>query len=277
MARRLLLIKYRPKQKQGENKMNNEQINQFLTKIETHSQDNKRTSDRYKFVPTTELAQSVLEVFNKVGIDNASSRLIYSPKALRGTAHALEYTLPNTVQIIGDDVKPRITIVNSYNGEKALTVLCGMFRIVCLNGLVVGPTLYSERMIHVQGHTIDAKLQAFQSQVENALNWMQNDLAKSVSEYTSLSVTQEQQIKIVQNLGFSKALTERLELRFKNSARLLRLQDQALNVWSTYNVINEVMRSSVRSPMANLTKNIHLMDRVKDLALTPDLDFKKAA
>jgi hypothetical protein len=246
-----------------------------INELQARALLNKKTSDRYAIVPTNDLISKVNEVLdgNEIAVD--SMKLLKSNRALKGSSHAIEYTLNSPMSIMGDDIKPRIIIVNSYNGEKALTVLCGIFRLVCRNGLVVGTTLYKERAIHVKGQTLDMKLDALASRVNDALHWIDGKLEQTVSEFLSIETDRDTQLRIVQGLGLSKRISERLEFAFKNPNRMLRIADQGQNAWATYNVINEVIGRYTHSDIARLNKNVTLMDRVKELALQETT--KKAA
>ncbi len=237
-----------------------------INSMQANVRANPKTSSSYALVPTQGLIDRVDHVLNASGLEVAKVKLLAQRRGL-GSTHAIEYTLEQTLSIQGDNIKPRIVVINSFNGEKALTVLCGMFRLVCSNGLVVGTSLYRERAIHTQGETLDNKLAGLESNVQNALTWIRNSMGDSISEFLAIPTPIEAQERIVRGLKLSNKLTDTLIHQF-NNPRSLRISDQAGNAWSTYNVINEAIARSSRSELAILNKNISLMDNVRDLALS---------
>jgi hypothetical protein len=70
---------------------------------------------------------------------------------LRGTLHE------------GNEEIPRLTIINSHDGESALTVCLGSLRLACLNGLVFGTAFCGFTARHVGNAQENAKdtLRAF--------------------------------------------------------------------------------------------------------------------
>jgi hypothetical protein len=252
----------------------NQNLIDSLNTMQDRALTHKKTSDRYQIVSTSDLITKVNSVLDVNGMPIASQKLIKANKALVGSSHAVEFTLDRQMKILGDDIKPRIIVVNSYNGEKALTVLCGVFRLVCFNGLVIGSTLYRERVIHVKGETLEGKLAALESRVNEALHWIDGKLQNTVSEFLSIETPIATQLRIVEGLGLSKRLNEKLTFAFQNP-KTLRLADQGQNAWCTYNVINEAIDRSTRSELARLNKNVSLMDNVRDLAL--NAEFKRVA
>ncbi len=237
-----------------------------INRLQAMAQANPKTSPSYALVPTSGLLETVDRVIDSAGLEVAKVKLLAQRRGV-GSTHAIEYTMGRTMSIQGDDIKPRVYIVNSFNGEKALTVLVGLLRLVCSNGLVVGSTLYRERAIHTQGETLDNKLDALESRINGALTWINNSMEGTISDFLAIPTPIEAQERIVRGLKLSERLTDRLVHQF-NNPRSLRLADQAGNAWSTYNVINEAIARSSRSELAILNKNISLMDNVRDLALS---------
>lgn len=241
------------------------------TELRERATLNKRTGNRYQDISTNDIHEKVISMLG----DNATMKQIVG-KGYKGTSHALEYTINRPLTLLNDETKPRIVIINSYNGEKPLTVLVGLFRLVCANGLIIGESIFKEKIRHVQGQTYEHKIASIGHRIDCALEFVENDMMKNIDKFTGIQVNRQEQQSIVQRLGLSKRLTSRLEYSFEYP-EILRKEDQDQNVWATYNVINEAIHKTTRSEMAELRKNVSLMDNVHNLAINKTLTFSKAA
>jgi hypothetical protein len=251
---------------------------ELLTKInelENRAIANKQTSNRYQLVPTRQLVESIGKTINDHGHDFSLKLIAPNHRAKKTTAHGLEITLNTTMSVMGDNIAPRLYVLNSFNGEKQLQVMAGMMRLVCSNGLVVGQELFKEKIRHIQGETFEHKIAALSENISNAIKFM-SKMDEQIAGYMSVPTSRELQKSISQRLGFSKRLTDRLTYTFDNPD-MIREEDRGENAWLTYNIINETMKRSSRSELAFVGKNIDLMDRVRNLALNETLTYSKAA
>lgn len=243
----------------------NENVSRKLHLLKTNAINNKRTSNRYRTVDTTELMNTVENVLTKKGQEFKSEFI--TGMGGKGTTHALVYTLKSGINILGDDCKPRIIVLNSFNAEKALSVKIGFLRLCCLNGLFAGKSIFSESARHIKGESIEEKLRTLADKVEYALNFISTDFKNKVEEYTAIDLTPYQEVEVINNLGLSKRITEKVTLLRTGLHHRLRVEDQPRNAWTLYNVVNEVIRRYTRSEIANVNKNIKLMDNVVNLAM----------
>lgn len=99
-----------------------------------------RMSDRYSFVNTG----TVVKNFMDLGMTVHS---IQAPKQKKGAEfakHIVRMNLAeNQFRKVGDHV-PQILILNSHNGSTSLTMQLGIFRIACLNGLIVAESDFAK-------------------------------------------------------------------------------------------------------------------------------------
>jgi hypothetical protein len=54
------------------------------------------------------------------------------------------------------DNHPQLIVIDSHDGTSALKIMLGYYRFVCSNGLIVGPSLFSETLRH-NTHDVQAK------------------------------------------------------------------------------------------------------------------------
>ncbi len=103
-------------------------------------------SDQYQLLPNSEIIKPILAHLNKKKIEYRFDRFSY----VNDQRMRLHITLPK--QIIKDDSKQgcvaSIFLHNSYNFTESFSLIAGMLRQVCSNGMVVGQILHQIRMKH---------------------------------------------------------------------------------------------------------------------------------
>jgi hypothetical protein len=235
---------------------------------------NKTTKDRYKALDS----QAILDLIeDKTNMLNLVSdvKFIKLGKRVTRTKHTIQIDIDKNLKVMDDDVTPRIYVTNSYNGESSLIVHAGMMRLVCSNGLIVGESLFKEKVRHIVGETFDYKIAALGDKIERAIAYMIENTSQ-IESYVSIDITPEKQLNIVKRLGLSKRLTDRI-LYTMEHRDMLRFEDRGMNLWATYNIINETMKQSSRSEMGFFNNNVKLMDRVRNLTLDSTLTYNKAS
>lgn len=111
--------------------------------IFTHAKHRSR-SDRYTQVPTVEVLRELgREGFEPVMVTQNRSR----------TASKTEFTkhlirLRHTDRKASSDEVDEIILINSHDGASPYSVLAGVFRFACRNGLVVGSANHGVRIVH---------------------------------------------------------------------------------------------------------------------------------
>jgi len=101
-------------------------------------------SPRYVHVDSEQVVDAMRnEGFVVASVQTANNRSAISNAFGRHMIDFRHNDMPN----IGDAV-PRIVFVNSHDGSTRASALAGIFRFVCSNGLVVGNTMYQEKLRH---------------------------------------------------------------------------------------------------------------------------------
>lgn len=226
-------------------------------------------SDRYSFLSTADIL-SDLEKMN------------WFPTEVKGaTRGAKEFNI-HTVRLFNPDhtfannVHPEIAIINSHNGMRRFRIGMGVFRMVCLNGLMVGETLMNEKIKHIN---VD-----FETLRENiaALTESFGSVSEKINGYSHKMLTSEQR------LAFAEAA---MNIRFKDerpfeAKELLNIKrdaDASLDLFTTFNVIQEnVMKGGIKyvsgrrkmttraitSASSDITINTQLWDTMDEIAST---------
>lgn len=91
-------------------------------------------SERYQYVPT----YKVLEVLYREGFRayQASQAKSRKPNGEDYTKHLIRMRHPDLVPVNG--IYPEVNLLNSHDGSSAFKLKLGLWRIVCLNGMIAG-------------------------------------------------------------------------------------------------------------------------------------------
>ena len=102
-------------------------------------------TDEYKLVTNTEILDTAVPIFNKVGAKLREAKVLQD-----GKKTIWKYSIPGIKVPIadGDEVSPEIVIKNSYDGSWELGVISGAFRLICENGMVIGIILNKKSNRH---------------------------------------------------------------------------------------------------------------------------------
>lgn len=242
----------------------------------------KTTSDRYRMIETSTVRKTVAEVLDSNNIEH-TVKVVRQPerKSKRegevgcgSTKHAVQFHFTQPVKVFGEEINPKIIIMNSFQGETALRTYVGFYNAVCMNGMISGDDIFKERIVHLQGQTAETKIAALKESIEAAVIFIQTQFANKMEETLSRSLTQAQKLQVIDNISQSA--------RWKKACKDLVVnpvheKDKADNVYALFNVINEGQRNrgrvqddvseeDVRSTgfksFADIEKNIGLMDRI---------------
>jgi hypothetical protein len=235
---------------------------------------NKKTKGRYQYVDTEEMCNSVCTYLNEIGYETTPTILTGASKT--SSKHILEITLDN-MELFGgesnskgDGMRGKILIINSFNGEAALTVLAGAIRFACANGIISGEKEFFEKVKHREGQRLEGALMMLNETVYTACEWLKNSFAARIDLMKSMALRFDKEAKIVFDLNLPDNITaEVLKRRHPANIKKLRAADRSRNIWTLYNVINEVIREKSRHAMNDFEHNQSLLNDV--------IEFAKAA
>lgn len=105
-----------------------------------------RVSDKYKFIPTTDIIDAMREAdFEPVRAMGVRSRV---EERRNFGKHQIAFRHGTGFGADVGDMFPEIILRNSHDGVGAFVLTAGVFRLVCLNGLVVGDSMDQMRISH---------------------------------------------------------------------------------------------------------------------------------
>lgn len=228
-----------------------------LNQIETNalaSHARSRLSLKYRHVSTVDLIDAMAHL-----IDVDGGRI----KTKAGSFHSVEFKLKkeHVVQsyIGGDLVEPTVHLFNSYSGESALSVYFGLYRFVCMNGLVLGNSIFEAKAKHIEGPKMIGNLE----RIAGLVNTQLSDVNQLFSKVEELD-------KHRSNITQVEWVLDELRLPFKTYRKALgrfwhpiRQADAGTSMWLAYNRIQEVI-ADPRRGNTGVIQNKQLMQLFLD-------------
>lgn len=235
--------------------------------ILSQTHDGKR-SDRYVTVPTLDIIKSMQE--NNWGI-----RQVMAPKARKSdpnfSKHIIrfapmnpDFTLPDP-RGYSHGLIPEIVVLNSLNGTSRISIYAGLLAMVCTNGLVATIENFGRWSHQHMGFNAQ---DAF-----TIINEYRNNIEKVgaiIDRMAQVMLTQEQRIefaKLSAVYRFPNNLEEIRNDTFKYQMLLQprRSQDQGMDLWTTYNVIQENSMQGGQKIGSRMSRALNNIDAVKEV------------
>lgn len=187
-------------------------------------------SDRYVHIDTN----AVLDAFKQEGYVVAGTMEQRARNVSRTNSefrrHVIDLRHPSLPQVGG--AVPRFLFGNSHDGSMRATVLLGVFRLACSNGLVVGAQYANAKIIHAG------------EAARNVIERLRDVARSSTPLFQQIETWQRRQLTAAQREEFAQlASTLRWGDPYRFSPQELlavrRQEDDAGDLWTTFNRVQE--------------------------------------
>jgi hypothetical protein len=198
------------------------------------SQPIEGVSDRYSFLPTSSILQGLRENgWVPVRAEEQSVRT----EARRGfQKHLIRFARTEHLQTWEkNQVRPEVVLLNSHDKSSAYQLHCGLFRLVCLNGMVVADATFERISIKHSGFNPDSVIEA-SFKVLGAVP----DIMNKVQLFQDRILTDAERLALA--TGAATYRWEDLAKAPINPSMLLnprRYGDEAKDLWTTFNTVQE--------------------------------------
>ena len=198
------------------------------------SQPIEGVSDRYSFLPTSSILQGMRENgWVPVRAEEQSVRT----EARRGfQKHLIRFARTEHLQTWEkNQVRPEVVLLNSHDKSSAYQLHCGLFRLVCLNGMVVADATFERISIKHSGFNPDSVIEA-SFKVLGAVP----DIMNKVQLFQDRILTDAERLALA--TGAATYRWEDLAKAPINPSMLLnprRYGDEAKDLWTTFNTVQE--------------------------------------
>ena len=194
-------------------------------------QPHDRMSERYTFLNSREIA---VQLWNNGWYPTMAREMRSNKKENRGfTKHLVRFSNPHFVTTSGDRIE--LVSVNSHNGVSAYQFFCGVFRLVCSNGMIAQTSdLGSFRVLH-KGDIVQ--------QVQMAIDGISNNaslVAESMQDMQTIELTPNEQ-GIFASAAHAYLYDEPEAAPIRPQSLLIprRTVDDKSDLWSVFNRVQE--------------------------------------
>jgi len=190
-------------------------------------------SERYAYIPTVDVLNGLeREGFRVMKASQSRTRI---PGKSDFTKHMLRLRHESTqdVTALGETI-PEVVLINSHDGTSAYKLMAGMFRLVCLNGMIVADSLVGSLKVQHSGNITSKVIEGSFKVLENT-----NKAVEAAKSWSGIELSDDE------SLAFATAAhTVRFgaEDTTINPVRLLaarRPDDQGRDLWKTFNRVQE--------------------------------------
>lgn len=206
-------------------------LSRFAAIVNETGRNENKTSERYQFIPT----KRVLDVLGDNGwYASKASQGRCNIQSRNGHQKHMVRLQNESYRGQGAGAYPEVLLINSHEGTSAFRLMCGLFELVCSNGLIVQREAFGNYRVRHVGYTDDA--------VQRALDGVTNDFPQVMESRESMRALP---LERAEQLAFASAAIELAwdgEKYAVNPESLLRIQHREQrepSLWHTYNVVQE--------------------------------------
>ena len=195
-------------------------------------------SSRYAYIPTASVidglrAQGFAPVAAKQGGSRVAGKANFTKHMIRfrheGQAPALRS---------GGQAFPEIVLVNSHDGTSAYHIMAGIFRVVCLNGLIVAERTDGARSVAHKGNVVDNVIDAS----FEVLGESRRALG-AAEAWSGVELGRDERLAFAESVrmlrfGDAEGETE-TPIKAEQMIEPRRREDHGTDLWSTFNVAQE--------------------------------------
>jgi len=201
-----------------------------------------RVGEHYEFIPTMRVA-NVLKEENWLPV-KAYEVHVRNESRLGFQKHLIRFRHSGTeVQNVGD-LFPEIVLTNAHDGTAAFVFMYGIFKLACLNGLVVADSLFETIKVRHQGFQNRYVIRAAREISENTPKIMNR-----VHEFKQIELSVPEQLVFAEQ-ALTVKYDEEQAKNFNYERLMLPLRtedalDKQANhlgtnsLWNTYNIVQE--------------------------------------
>lgn len=197
----------------------------------------ENTSSRYGFIPTIDCVRGLEKAgFRPVRAMQSKTRIAGRETHAK---HIIRFRREGINEVGG--MYPEIVMVNSHDGSTSYQLRAGLFRLVCLNGMIVGDDVFCRRIRH-QGDVVTQVVEAANDLIEIAPLSV-----RKAEEWKQIELRPEAKQVFAETAAMLKWDQENLAIHPSRLLEPRRMADKKDDLWTTFNVIQEnLIRGGIR-------------------------------
>lgn len=186
--------------------------------------------ERYAFIPTRDVLQGLRnEGFQPFEVRQTRCR---DKGKQEFTKHLVRLRHPLAVANDKGEV-PEIILVNSHDGTSSYTIIGGIFRFVCSNGLIAGDVFNDVRVRH-SGRVVDNVIEGSFRVIDDL-----KQITARVDEYRAVTLSKPEQLLLASAAQQVRWGEEHAPVQAGDLLRVRRFDDRKDDLWTTFNRVQE--------------------------------------
>ena len=228
-----------------------------------------KVSDKYTFMPTT----TIIEDLNKLGWEpyEASQRKSRTSQDSMFTKHLIRFRNKSVGQL-GDSI-PEVVLTNSHDGRNSFNLHAGLFRLVCMNGLIIANTTFKQVKIKHQWYNMDEITKVTNSMIEKIPTIVGN-----INAMDSRQLSEKEKRTFAKKAILTRWPKGNDMLDIDDMLQSVRVGDKGGSVWKIYNIIQEKLlkgglifnnhREKIQKlrPIINIDRKVEINKNLWELA-----------
>lgn len=201
-------------------------------------------SDRYTYIPTVRVLEGLMrEGFNPVAVRQSSAR---DAERKEYTKHMIRLRRAGDAFKGVGDTLPEIVLVNSHDGTSSYHLDAGLFRLVCLNGMVVADASFASVRVPHKGDVVDKVIEGAYSVIDQSVKAL-----AAPAEWSQIRLGTDERNALadaahVLRFGDSEGVVT-TPIKPVQLLEPRRYGDRENDLWTTFNVVQEnVIRGGLR-------------------------------
>ena len=217
--------------------LTDDQLRRFVPSVYAEAAHESR-SERYAYIPTA----AILAGLRKEGFEPVSARQSRTRDASRYdfTKHMIRMRHVSLRDLKVDDTFPEIVLVNSHDGTSAYQIMGGLFRLVCLNGMVVSEGQCETVKVPHKGNITDRVIEGSFRVLKQSANALQ-----AAGEWQGIDLNRGEQVAFAEAahvLRFADAEGNvSTPIQPEQLLTPRRSADAKPDLWHTYNRVQEAV------------------------------------
>lgn len=198
-------------------------------------------SSRYAFVPTSQVIEGMRSAgFMPVRASQSRSRI---PGKSDFTKHQIRFRdMRNAVQNLGDHAVEAV-LVNSHDGTSTYELSLGVFRLACLNGLMVAEGMVGTLRIKHLGDIVERVVNATSEILLQA-----PVVSEAIRTWKDIRLSNEEQLILAQEAHGLRFDEDKVSPEPTKLLMARRREDTGSDLWTVFNRIQEnVVKGGIRT------------------------------
>jgi hypothetical protein len=188
-------------------------------------------SERFVHIPTHEMLGALMkEGFRVTGVSVGGSK---DAEKRAFTKHMIRLRRENNVKSVGDTF-PEVVLKNAHDGTSQYHLMMGLFRLVCLNGLVVSESLFGDVKVPHRSNAIDKVIEGSYEVLQHS-----DEVIDQVEQMKAIELNVDEKrafAKAAIQLRFDEVPADLWPLQVLNPRRRA---DNLDDLWTVYNRAQE--------------------------------------